>query len=255
MKPVESLSNILLQFSPISLREMDSVALMNRTDTKFVLGVDQLVSILETLTKDYRVLEIDGVRSNSYETLYYDTSDFYFYSRHHSGKKNRFKIRKRRYVESNLTFLEVKFKTSKDRTVKDRTKLTMLQEGLDDFSKDFIEDETHLGLSFEPKLWNSFNRITLVNESLPERLTIDLGLNFHFENRNIDLDNVVIAEVKQQNQNRYSPFMVEVKKRLIRPESISKYCIGAALLYPEIKSNNFKSKILKLKKISNGMVA
>lgn len=252
---MESLSNILLQFAPISLQEMDGVSLMNRTDTKFVLSLNHLTEILQTLTGQYRVLEIQGARSNSYETLYYDTPDFYFYTRHHSGKRNRYKIRKRRYVESNLTFLEVKFKTNKDRTVKDRTKLQLLHEGLDDFSKNFIEDETHLGLSFEPKLWNQFKRITLVNEALPERLTIDLDLNFHFDGRNVDLKNVVIAEVKQQNQNRYSPFMIEVKKRLIRPESVSKYCVGAAMLYPEIKSNNFKSKILKLKKISNGMVA
>jgi hypothetical protein len=49
--------------------------------------------------------------------------------------------------------------------------------------------------------------------------------------------------------------MVELKKRMIREDSISKYCLGVAMLFPEMKSNSFKSKILKLRKIENGMVA
>ena len=68
-------------------------------------------------------------------------------------------------------------------------------------------------------------------------------------------ESVVIAEVKQERQNRHSPFMIALKKRLIRQESVSKYSLGAAMLYPELKSNSFKSKILKLRKLNNGMVA
>jgi hypothetical protein len=249
------LSEILSGFPSISLKEMDGVALMNRTDTKFMLSIIELEEILALLSDKYSVLEINGLRKNSYETLYYDTADFLFYRRHHSGKKNRYKIRKRKYVESNLTFLEVKFKTNKDRTEKDRVKLPLVSEDLLEDEKTFIEDETHLGLEFEPKLWNSFQRITLVNNEMPERLTIDLGLGFSTNGKEIKLNNFVIAEVKQERRNRYSPFMVELKKRMIREDSISKYCLGVAMLFPEMKSNSFKSKILKLRKIENGMVA
>jgi hypothetical protein len=66
---------------------------------------------------------------------------------------------------------------------------------------------------------------------------------------------LVICEVKQERQNRMSPFMQEVKRRRIREESISKYCLGVALLYPSAKSNNFKSKLLKIKKIENDGIA
>jgi hypothetical protein len=41
-----------------------------------------------------------------------------------------------------------------------------------------------------------------------------------------------------------------MKSRLMRPDGISKYCLGVAMLYPELKSNNFKEKILKIQKIS-----
>jgi hypothetical protein len=234
---------------------MDSVKLMNRTDTKFLLTLEQLKSILLEVQSDYKVLVIDGRSLNSYETLYYDTNDFLFYRRHHCGKKNRYKIRKRKYVESNLTFLEVKFKTNKDRTIKDRTKLPSIDEDLNQVELDFIENETHLDLLFEPKLWNRFQRITFVSLIMPERITIDLDLSFSYDEREIHWENVVIAEVKQQRQNRHSPFMIALKKRLIRQESVSKYSLGAAMLFPELKSNSFKSKILKLRKLNNGMVA
>jgi len=252
---MESLNQILNSFGPISLGEMDSVKLMNRTDTKFLLTLEQLKSILFEVQSDYKVLVIDGRSLNSYETLYYDTNDFLFYRRHHCGKKNRYKIRKRKYVESNLTFLEVKFKTNKDRTIKDRTKLPSIDENLNQVELDFIENETHLDLLFEPKLWNRFQRITFVSLIMPERITIDLDLSFSSDEREIHWENVVIAEVKQQRQNRHSPFMIALKKRLIRQESVSKYSLGAAMLFPELKSNSFKSKILKLRKLNNGMVA
>ena len=255
LKPVSELSNILQSFAPISLKEMDGVELMNRTDTKFMTSMSVLVSIIKTLPDSYRVLEVNGLRQSGYETLYYDTPDFLFYRRHHNGKKNRYKVRKRAYVESNLNFLEVKFKSNKDRTIKDRTKLESMDEFLIDTEKEFIEGETQLGLELEPKLWNSFRRITLVNQDLPERLTIDCDLSFKFGETESQMKGLVICEVKQERQNRMSPFMQEVKRRRIREESISKYCLGVALLYPSAKSNNFKSKLLKIKKIENDGIA
>jgi len=36
---------------------------------------------------------------------------------------------------------------------------------------------------------------------------------------------------------------------------MSKYCLGVALLYPEMKSNNFKQKLLKIEKIKLAYVA
>jgi len=130
----------------------------------------------------------------------------------------------------------------------------LIDEPLESNQKEFIEEETHLGLDLEAKLWNAFSRITLVNQEASERLTIDCDLSFSQGNNHMTIEDLVICEVKQEKQNRHSPFMREVKRRLIRPDSISKYCLGVTMLYPEIKSNNFKAKILKIRKIKNGMV-
>jgi len=102
--------NILQNFQPISLSEMDEVKLMNRTDTKFVLNRTLFNEVLPQLTSSYRVLEISDQRLSSYRTLYFDTSGFDLFLDHHNGKGNRFKVRIRKYVESNLFFLEIKNK-------------------------------------------------------------------------------------------------------------------------------------------------
>lgn len=233
---------------------MDGVELMNRMDTKFILHRSTLIDILKELPSSYRVLEVSGVRASRYETLYFDTPDFLFYRRHHSGKKNRLKIRKRSYVESNLTYLEVKFKSNKDRTVKDRTKVPSMEPVLEEKATTFIEKETGLQTHFEPKLNNMFSRTTFVFPEGPERITIDTNLSFSFNESVIELENVVIVEVKQSNQNRKSSFMQCLKDRHIRPESFSKYCLGVALLYNDVKKNGFKEKLMKINRIQHGSI-
>lgn len=246
---MEAITNIISSFDPITLKEMDGVELMNRTDTKFVVPYEKLVVILNSLVESYRILEVNGVRENHYETLYYDTSDFHFYMRHHNGKKNRWKIRKRSYVDSDLNFLELKFKTNRGRTKKQRVKIPSISEGLNLQEEEFILNKSRLNFSLIPQVKNNFTRITLVEPSLPERITIDFDLNFVWQERHVELPNLVIVEVKQENHNRRSPFVSALKKHHIREESISKYCLGVALLVPNIKRNTFKEKILKLKKI------
>ena len=60
---------LLARFEPIALVEMSEVALQDRTDTKFVMREGQLYNALATLTQQYRVLDIRGVRLNQYLSL------------------------------------------------------------------------------------------------------------------------------------------------------------------------------------------
>ncbi len=247
---MEAVQRILSQFDPIDLSEMDGVELMNRTDTKFMISVDVLADILPDLRSQYRVLEVAGKRQSLYETLYYDTPDFKHYIQHQNGKKNRYKIRKRQYVDSALSFLEVKFKNNKGRTYKSRIKLKEWNTELDDRGSAFIESKAQSSAGLEPKLWNAYKRITLVDTVNGERVTLDGDMSFYFGERMCTTKSLVIAEVKQDGENRHSRFMQHMKQRLLRPEGISKYCLGVALLYPEIKSNTFKEKILRITKVT-----
>lgn len=211
------LSTVLQRFQPITLQEMDSVRLMNRTDTKFMIGAEQLELLLRILGSNYRVLEVEGLRVNRYKTLYYDTPDFLCYLQHHSGKRNRFKIRKREYVESHLSFLEYKEKTNKGRTIKSRIKLGEIADSLNERENAFIDERTHRHLDYEPKLWNSFGRITLVDTSAGERLTIDTDITFEMGNRKAGIPELVIIEVKRDENSGVSEVLRQLKHQLVRP--------------------------------------
>lgn len=248
----ERINQVLKNFDPITLAEMDRVKLMNRVDTKFAFSVNEFIEFLPVLSENYRVLEIEGTRTPFYESLYFDDDNFSFFKDHHNGRTNRFKVRFRKYVESNLIFLEIKHKF-KGRTHKSRIKVDSipdkeLLEHHENFIKSIILEEHHL----HPVMWNSFHRMTLVNKIENERLTLDFDLRFKWENHTQNFNNLIIAELKQESVNRNSAFFALMKEKCIRPYRLSKYCIGSIELYggSKLKFNRFKKKLLKLKKIN-----
>ncbi|MDG1260535.1 MAG: hypothetical protein P8O05_02145, partial [Flavobacteriales bacterium] len=69
------------------------------------------------------------------------------------------------------------------------------------------------------------------------------------------MNQLVVAELKQDSVNRYSPFAKLTKEMLIRPERLSKYCLGIALLVDDVKKNRIKQKLLRITKISGDQAA
>ena len=248
---MKSINNILSSFEPISLNQMDEVKLMNRTDTKFIFEYSLLNKVMEEIKAHYYVLDINGIRLNAYRCLYFDTEDFKFYFEHHNGKKNRNKVRYREYIDSGLCFLEIKKKNNKGQTIKERIKVAKIPERLTEEGNSFIQQIMGTDDALVPKHWNKFSRITLVNKLIKERLTIDLGITFEAEERQSQLDDTVIAEVKQEKVNYASTFMRVIKKHGVRPFRISKYCMATASLFPTLKNNNFKQKFLKINKLQD----
>ena len=248
---MRAINNILSSFEPISLNQMDEVKLMNRTDTKFVFEYSLLEKVMEEIKAHYYVLDIDGVRLNAYRSLYFDTEDFKFYFEHHNGKKNRNKVRYREYIDSGLCFLEVKKKNNKGKTIKERIKVAKIPDSMTEEGNRFVHQTMGRDDALVPKHWNKFSRITLVNKHIKERLTIDIDITFEAEERHSQLDNMVIAEVKQEKVNYASTFMRVIKKHRVRPFRISKYCMATASLFPILKNNNFKSKFLKINKLQD----
>ena len=239
-------------FEPITLQEMDDVKLLDRTEVKYFFSAQKLPAILRQIMPYYRVLDINGVRLNSYETLYFDTENFSMYLTHQAGRANRYKIRFRNYVGSNLCFFEIKFKNNKGRTVKERIKVPCIPEMIADKAADFLAEKTpYTSSMLVPKVWNNYCRMTLVNRFSKERLTIDVNLGFRNGIQTVDVPNLVIAELKQE-KSKASPFMTVMKDMGIKEGSISKYCYGVIYLNEGIKKNNFKPNLLTIKKISYG---
>lgn len=248
---MSEITEILNQFRPISLDDMDAVKLMDRTDTKFLVSSRNFGSLLLDLKKHYQVLEVNGVRASGYSTVYLDTDDLQFYIKHHNGKRNRYKVRFRKYLESNLTFLEIKFKNNKKRTIKNRTIVDDIEPKLSEDSIHFIKEISGINFDLKNVLHNHFRRITLVNNELRERLTMDLDLSFSAFGKKAHMGDVVICELKQEKAKRNSPFFKAVQDYLHRPMRISKYCMGIAMMKDNIKKNNFKENLLILEKFND----
>lgn len=248
------LACLLGRFTPISLAQMDGVALQDRTDTKYVFHARLLYPALAALAEQYRILEIEGVRLHRYHTLYFDTADWALYHRHHAGARNRYKVRSRRYVDTDLSCLEVKLKTKVDRTIKSRLRtaglVSQLTPEASAFVRRYLPPGTH---DLMPRLGNGFSRITLVSNRRQERLTLDVSLRFRGEQRTVALPAVVIAEVKQARHAHTSDFMRLMRAHHLRSVGFSKYCIGVSLLYPDVKHNNFKAQHRLLARLMGGV--
>lgn len=237
-------------FEPITLAEMDGVKLMDRMDVKYLIPLALLPDILREAQPFYKVLEIDQNRLCNYRTLYYDTDDLSLYKAHQNGVLNRYKVRARNYVESSLSFFEVKYKNNKGRTKKTRIKQPEITDFLENESVDFLKQTTQeiLPETLKGILWVNYQRLTLVSKVGAERLTIDLNLTFEFDEQQKVYAAIVIAEVKQEKVGQ-SPFIDLMRKYRLKQGGISKYCFGIISLYQQIKQNKFKKHLRRVSKI------
>lgn len=248
--PIARVERSLACFDPISLTEMEQVALLDRTDTKYIMRVSQLAHVLGQLVDQYRVLQINGRYLNHYQTLYFDTHDFALYRQHHNGLRARYKVRAREYVDSDLAFWEVKRKTNQERTIKSRLKTSDITADMEGQVNEFIDAHTPLDVQeLGPKLRNKFLRVTLVSKHYPERLTLDLNLEFGWDDAYATLPGIAIAEVKQEHFSQQSDFIQQMRGLGIRPTRFSKYCAGVYLLYEGVKINNFKPRMRLVEKL------
>jgi len=246
----QKIKGIVAGYTPISLDEMDGVALMNRTDTKFVMRVDHLIQALSQLTGTYRALSIRGRRLHHYRSRYYDTPDFKTYIQHHDGLRSRYKVRIREYADPGISYLEVKRKNNKNRTIKKRSRISDLHDSLTSGNRDFVSNHYPYEVgSLVSSLWNDFYRITLVSSHRVERLTLDINLQFGDHRRVSGLPGIAIAEVKQDGFSMDSDFIQQMRIQGIRPSGFSKYCIGIAKINGGLKRNRFKSRLLMVDKL------
>jgi hypothetical protein len=245
---------ILNQFESISLEEVNRASLMRRKDKKYLFHSQKLPDLLRMVKDEYRVLEIDGLRSQHYNTLYFDTENREMYHKHHRGQANRHKVRIRRYNSGKLHFLEVKKKNAKGITTKKRVQT----DGMD--HADLMKEEAFL-VSCSPyessiigsAMQNDFFRITLVNKAQTERVTLDYGLKFSSKDtgKELYLQGVAVAEIKYENYLTGSAIHEAMRSHRIKPSRFSKYAIGMALLHPGLKQNRFKNRVRKVNQLNS----
>lgn len=241
---MNEIKNIAANFSSVSLDEINEVKLMSRIDRKYWFHISKLLPLLENALEFYDILEINGHRIMEYQTTYFDTGDSIMYMKHHNQKLNRFKIRQRKYISTNDSFLEVKFKTNKKRTVKTRIETNFDSTGFLNEELDFIDKRTQFkGEDLQPSISNRFKRITLIHKQKLDRCTIDINPEFWDETSKSKIENLVIFEVKRGRSLKLSPIVSILKNLKIRQKGLSKYCTGRAILDNKLKQNAFKQRL------------
>ena len=238
---------VLRGFRSHSLSEQSAVDLPDRIDTKYVMPIRLLLPLLQASVAEHTVLQSVGQRIFTYENTYFDTPGWDLYLNHHNGKLSRHKYRFRRYHETDVSYLEMKLKNNKRRTVKTRLTLHRGQPAADLAETAVVA-----------RLYVNYRRITLWNRLTDSRVTLDYDLCFRrpHQAKTVRLEDVFIAEHKRQGNAYNSTFYRLVKGYGYLPQSFSKYCIGVCLTDEgALKHNRFKPVLRKLGQIrSNGEV-
>jgi hypothetical protein len=239
----------LIDHAPsVLLGQLTPLALLDRTDTKFVMHQEQLWEALEQSLAEYSVLEVNGVRPGHYVTTYFDTPEFAMYFAHHNGERFRYKLRCRSYLDSGVVFVEVKMKNNKDRMIKFRRQVPHHLQNLETLDRSWLPP--HFPYDFgatQAVVWNRFQRVTLASFEHQERITLDMDIQFGCGGQELQYTGLCIVEIKQPKFSlTRSPFARQLHRLHIQPCSISKFCVASAHFYPTFKSNRFKPLLLHL---------
>ncbi len=240
-------------FSPVSLEELERRAqVLTRFNKKYILPLQKIATILASLEQRFDILEINGNRHFSYETFYFDDDNASSYYDHHQGRRKRFKIRTRRYLDSKSCYLEVKLKYKRGCTVKRRMAYPAKFYGtLNQSAISFIKAQ-HLSLYGEefdavltPSINMYFSRVTLIGKQGGERLTLDSDIRFCDGGKVIALpSDLLILEVKSAAIRGLSHRLLQ-QHHLHPIKRCSKYCIGMAMSGKVEKKNKFRSALSK----------
>jgi hypothetical protein len=244
-------SGIVNVLAPISLGDLDAIAALQvRNDRKYVVDETTVDLMLGELADGLQILQIDGLRTFNYRSVYFDTSNFDLHHAAASGRRRRFKVRTRIYEDSAQVMLEVKTKDGRGRTVKER-----LDYDLDNSSqltpegRRFVQvvlassdvpvtDEVLNEMGLHAVLTTAYRRSTIVHETSGTRATIDRALVCSAtDGRSTSLDAVI---VESKSPKAAGPVDRWMWAHGHRPLKISKYSTGLAALHPELPSNKWR---------------
>ena len=259
-----------------TLEDLNSAAsLLTRVDRKYLVASSAAQNVVDALTARALVLDIDGRRSFSYASTYFDTPGLDSYLQAARKRRHRFKIRTRSYLDSGLTFLEVKTRGPRGATIKQRLDYRaadadrLTEEGID-FVVECLapltgsaQEARRTAQSLRPVMATTYRRTTLHLPDDDARATIDTDLAWTalaprsgassgpssttgagrtrptVVGRGASRAAGPFAVVETKNPARHSPTDRYLWAAGHRPSRISKYATGMAALHPELPANKW----------------
>ena len=237
-----SISSLLSNRPCVGLHAIESVALMDRYDSKFLVPMDWLPEVIADLT-EHHVLQVEQDHLIRYNNLYFDTKGNECLTEHVRGRTKRFKVRIRQYQNSKVAFLEVKLRDVYGKTAKKRMARSSdlpwnapLTEGEILFLRGHLGDVTD---ELTPSLQSRFDRFTLVNLHRGDRITFDQNLQFSDPRKHLKaplwtspIPHLAVVEWKQRKLNHQCDLIQSFRAKpgrrgpLGRALRVSKYILG-----------------------------
>ncbi len=246
----------------VSLQELnDLAALQTRVDRKYLVFAHELVDLFQVDDLNARVLEVDGRRQFGYTSTYFDTPSVDCYLNAARSRPNRFKVRTRTYLDSDIHYLEIKTrargrKTKKTRhraTLEDHANVTpanqrLIAETLDaEFRGRTMLDCEATVAALQSTLTTHYSRTTLLvgPQTLgagaagePSRATIDTSLAFSAPGTQLR-SHPDLAIIETKTAGAPSPIDRLLWRSGHRPTKISKFGAGLALFRPDLPATKW----------------
>jgi hypothetical protein len=252
---VDALTSVTDAMRTVGLEQVVATAdLQTRVDRKYLLPADVFERFATLMGERFAVLEMQGLRLFRYESVYFDTGTLAAYRQHAHDRRRRFKVRTRTYLDSGECVLEVKTRGGRGETVKsrhpyecdDRARLTEPARG---FVSKLIADSCTVR-QLEAVMTTTYRRATLVDRFGGSRLTCDVGLSFTSSSGEVDdgarvrcsgPGDMVLVESKTVGAVATADSLLWRLGQ--RPVSLSKYCIGMALVRPDLPANRWNREL------------
>lgn len=232
---------------PVSLAAVvDNAALLHRVDRKYLVSIDTARCLVDTLADSHRVLEIDGRRSTTYRSTYFDTPTYTSSRSHVQRRRLRWKVRSRLYVEDQLCRIEVKARNGRGATIKTVGPSSVSRYAcLAGDEREFVQRvlaTRHPEVNVDalvPSAEVTYARASLADIGEGTRVTLDWKLLATLAGGDAWIDeNYVLIETKG------GPVPARADRVLIRlgarPRAFSKYVAATSLIRPEIADNDLR---------------
>lgn len=231
----------------LSLQDVLATAeLQTRVDRKYLVPLELFTTVLERMDQ-LCVLQIADLRLFRYESVYFDTPDLAAYHQHAHGRRRRVKVRTRAYLDSGECLLEFKSVGARGETVKERFPYGLdARHRLDARAQALALARVGQSISapaLRQVLTTTYHRATLVDPVQGNRVTCDVNLRFanSLGQRYGPLEGVVVLESKTVGAE--SPVDRVLRRLGSRPLSLSKYCVGMAVLDPRLPANRWNREL------------
>jgi hypothetical protein len=246
---------VFASLDPISLDELTArAALLTRRDRKYVLPVEDLDGLLARLEPGTRALEIDGRRRFGYESVYFDTGDLVCYRGAAYGRRRRFKVRTRTYLDTDGCFVEVKTRGPRGATVKTREPYRCDErDTLTLAAWAFAHDALCTAGVAAPRagalaatLVSRYERSTLFLPCAGARATVDTGLTWCSADGDDERALPGLAVVETKAGATPSSLDRALWRAGHRPVRLSKYGTGMAVLHPDLPATRWRRTLDRL---------